>query len=405
MSIGTSVPFNNLVFVLDLYNSKTYKGKPTLNLITSPRLDSLTGWSVATGSGGVPREYTLKDENNEQYLNIRWERDSGSGNTWGWIRNNQRYTSKGFMSLSCDVRVNHFSGSTGQVRLAATVNDYWTPVRKTRNLGASDIGKGWQRVELTTEYDSDTYYRTVDRIPYTLDGCFEIYSGAQDQPGEVIDFDLRNVQMEYNEFVTQFVDGERTNPFVDVINNSTITVSSLTYDSDKEFSFTNTNNDKIFIAHSNAINLGSEFTVEMVFNPASTQDNLYPYVINKGSLTVHINQNPVNSYVALNITTSAGLRQTVQSAIVNPNIWNHVVCSYDGQFAKIYYNGILKQTKDFGSVLSINASTSSLCIGGNGASNDRAFNGKIAMYRQYDRMLTDNEVRNIFENVRGRYGL
>ena len=405
VSAGSKTSNNGLVLLIDMYNSKSWKGKPTVNLITTPRLDSLTGWTTAGGTPGVPREYDLRTDEDEPYLNIRWERDSDTGNTWGWIRNNQRYTTKGNMSLSCEVRVNHTAGSEGQIRLAAVVNDYWTPVRKTRQLTASDIGKGWQRVELTTNYDSDTYYRTVDRIPYALDGCFEIYSGAQDQPGEVLDFDLRRVQMEYNDFATQFVDGTRSTPsIVDLKNNEAITISSLTYDSDKSFSFVNSDFDKIRVDHSTNISVGSEFTIEMWINPAATQDNLYPYIMWKGSLLMHINQNPVNSYVAMNVSTSAGLRQTIGSGIVNPNRWNHVVGTYDGQVGRVYHNGVLANSNDFGSVVSINSSTSDLYIGGSDGTT-RQFNGKIASYRQYNRALTDAEIKNNYVATRRKFGL
>jgi hypothetical protein len=90
---------------------------------------------------------------------------------------------------------------------------------------------------------------------------------------------------------------------------------------------------------------------EFLFKASSSQNNLYPRLIDKSSWLVHILQTPPFG-IYQNVNTSAGLRQTgTTSNIIQADTWTHVISNYDGQIGKIYINGNLVRTQDFGSEL------------------------------------------------------
>jgi hypothetical protein len=87
------------------------------------------------------------------------------------------------------------------------------------------------------------------------------------------------------------------------------------------------------------------------------------------------------------------------------NTWYHAVGTYDGSFRKIYLNGVLDgQLATTGNITS---TTSSLVIGdylpGPGAT--YAWNGRIASTQIYNRALTQAEITQNFNALRGRFGI
>jgi len=87
------------------------------------------------------------------------------------------------------------------------------------------------------------------------------------------------------------------------------------------------------------------------------------------------------------------------------NSWHHVVCSYDGRYAKIYVDGILRSTADAGAVYPIQyAASNSLGIGedpdGSSPLNPDGlpFGGDMSYVRIWNRALIGEEVKRLFIN-------
>lgn len=375
---GPKVVSDGLVFAMDMNNTqKSWKGKPTTNYYQYS-YPNYVNWNYQTIQVSYPSPEITKlyTDSAIAFNAISWSGGSYGANadTNTKLSYTAKVRGKGDARLQVhQANVNPNSGHSGISSDALTLSNEWQTIELKNFYHANNVSA--QNVLVTLTAGSNNYV------------------------------EIKEPQIEFSDHPTPYIKGSRSssNSIKDLLNNSSVNISSLTYDSDNTFSFTNSNEDRIVVTHNSNILIGDEFSIELWINPAATQDNSYPYMMYKGSLLAHINQNPVNSYVALNVSTPTdGLRQTVATSIVNPNIWQHVVCSYDGQYGRIYYNGELKATRNFGSVVSITSSTSDLYIGGNNTTG-RAFNGSISEYRQYNRVLTADEVLNNYEATKNKY--
>jgi hypothetical protein len=112
----------------------------------------------------------------------------------------------------------------------------------------------------------------------------------------------------------------------------------------------------------------------------------------------------VGSVVRFNILTSVGswLFQNGTTTLSN-NVWYNLVMVYDGAFFKGYINSnpefSVSKTGDV-------QSNAALYIGFTPQGGENAgFNGSIAQVSIYHKALTDNEIKQNFEALRGRYGI
>jgi len=97
------------------------------------------------------------------------------------------------------------------------------------------------------------------------------------------------------------------------------------------------------------------------------------------------------------------------NATLSTNTWYVVamVVNIPSQYVYFYINGILDSAVSIGRVIG-NSASNSIVIGGAAAdsySGTRMFKGKIAMASHYNRMLTDQEIRQNYLAIKSRYGL
>lgn len=402
---GTNIVNDGLVFSYDMNNTvKSWKGKPTTNEVDNPSfLDGTSDW-LLTGRGSATHNdiFTVKEENGIPYLNIHWERHTGSGNSWANIRNARRYTDAVEYTYSVQYRLNYLRGGGPQIRHSAVPNDYWTPGKPAKNIGSQDLNKGWQNLSLTRTF-LPTYTR--NDVVYNLSGVFEIYSHHQPTAGDVVDFDIRLVQVERNSFATPFNTATRSNTeaLIDISGQeNTITADSLTYNTDGTFEFVP--NGELIVPHSATLHPTDAYTSEVWLWADSSQDNSFPRVWDKGSILVHLSQTSPFT-IAQNTSTSAGLRQVSIGGAFSHSTWTHITTSYDGQVGRIYVNGSEIASTDWGSVLAPSSNSTSLGIGGASTSTTRQFNGKISTFRFYNRALSADEIKQNFEASRTKYGI
>jgi hypothetical protein len=174
-----------------------------------------------------------------------------------------------------------------------------------------------------------------------------------------------------------------------VENNGTL-VNGPTFNTNGWFDFDGTD-DEIIVADDSTLDLTTDMSFEFLFKASSSQNNLYPRLIDKSSWLVHILQTPPFG-IYQNVNTSAGLRQTgTTSNIIQADTWTHVISNYDGQIGKIYINGNLVRTQDFGSELPCTVNGTVVTIGGN-TGTDRQLNGSIAKTKIYNKALSESEV-------------
>ena len=88
---------------------------------------------------------------------------------------------------------------------------------------------------------------------------------------------------------------------------------------------------------------------------------------------------------------------------VDLNSWQHFAVTHSGTTAIFYKNGVSigSSTNIFGAT---NISNMSAYIG-NSSLSDRAFDGKIASVRVYNRVLSETEISQLYTSTKSRYGL
>jgi hypothetical protein len=364
---------DGLVFLYDTDDGKSYKGEPTTNLITNSGTSN-TGWVGYgwTGSQAISNDYP---------------------NTYEFTATN------GWHNRTFDTGVT--SGGTIYVTFQYKLKQQQTTqnqlfVLNGTHLGSYTnwLGSGSMSFEWQTFSGSFTANANSSKIA--------IGPRGQDSSGLTDIVYIRNLQVEQKPHATPFVNGTRsaTQGLLDRTGNTTIDLSNVSFDSNAQMTFDGTN-DYAEVADQNSLDLVTAMSFEFVVKPDSSQSNPYPRLIDKSVYLLHLTStSPFGVYQ--NIYTSGGLRQTGISSVVTAGNWNHIVCTYDGQYGKIYVDAELVKTRDFGSVLACNTNSSSLKIAGDGTTN-RPLNGEMPISKIYNKVLTASEVLQNYNATKGRF--
>jgi hypothetical protein len=364
---------DGLVFLYDTDDGKSYKGEPTTNLITNSGTSN-TGWVGYgwTGSQAISNDYP---------------------NTYEFTATN------GWHNRTFDTGVT--SGGTIYVTFQYKLKQQQTTqnqlfVLNGTHLGSYTnwLGSGSMSFEWQTFSGSFTANANSSKIA--------IGPRGQDSSGLTDIVYIRNLQVEQKPHATPFVNGTRsaTQGLLDRTGNTTIDLSNVSFDSNAQMTFDGTN-DYAEVADQNSLDLVTAMSFEFVVKPDSSQSNPYPRLMDKSVYLLHLTStSPFGVYQ--NIYTSGGLRQTGISSVVTAGNWNHIVCTYDGQYGKIYVDAELVKTRDFGSVLACNTNSSSLKIAGDGTTN-RPLNGEMPISKIYNKVLTASEVLQNYNATKGRF--
>lgn len=87
------------------------------------------------------------------------------------------------------------------------------------------------------------------------------------------------------------------------------------------------------------------------------------------------------------------------------NVWRHVVCTCAGTTMKIYVDGILRTSRACVWAGTTRWPTNTCCIGRDMNDVGLNFSGKIDVAKIYNRELSDHEIKQNFNALRGRYGI
>lgn len=441
---GGNISKNGLVFHYDMNNRTSWRGKPTTNLCyqqtsikgkrsdfnfhqyttdatfnanhpgriyainpNGSNLGTMVNTGVNSGNWQVTHHgYWIYDDEMGKPVVVmndndgQWKAHSfGTGyslNSLGWTQGTTTY------SISWD-------GWTSRIDKQANCGIYYRLSDMTSRGFYAGQANSQSTAKNTEPYKWERLYATFT-VPTGLDSTYGLgmynyghYTGR----GTIR---MTNLQWEVGT-PSHFVVGNDGNPtqtrsnteaLIDIAGGHTVTVTSLTYNNDQTFEYTAGSDDKVTVTHSNDLHPTSAFTSEAWIWADSSQDNPYPRIFDKASMLVHIGQSFPSS-IAQNASTSAGLRQVTAGGLQH-STWTHIATSYDGRYGKIYINGELASTNDFGSVLNINSGTGNMTIGDSG-DGSRNFNGKISMFKLYNSALSDTEIKKNFNATRGRYGV
>jgi hypothetical protein len=390
-----SVIRDGLVLYYDMDNTKkSFKGMPTTNVMQYPEanwngssiplsynhdatstrtINYVTGVSNPINSPGILRYYT--GTTGYKYFALR-----------GTVPSAGTYTFSYYARMS-----NGASSSFGN-------NQLW----RDTGVGDKSVTGDWNPV-ITNEW---TRYIVTSTVTNSLD-FFPIH-GSYIVGGYTIDY--CGFQLEAGSIASPWLNGIRSNTqsLIDLTGNNTLTTSSLTYASDNTFSFNGTDN-VVDCGNNSSINFGTEnFTVSVWFKRySSSTTNLR--LLSKGAGGDSANAASAgfcffgsNAGINFAINPTAA-RTIIGAANYSLNEWVNVVGLIErGINVRTYSNGSLfasSTTAPTGSV----TGTSSLKIGNAGSS--LFWNGEIPKVKIYNRALTDDEIKQNFNALRGRYGI
>jgi len=380
---------DGLVFAYDMDNvAKSFKGKPTTNLITS----TIDNWS-----GSSLRNATLLNETYKRSAVYRLEVAAGADpatNVDAYYMYNVPNLSEGdVFTFSADVRVIQKSTATSQTSPAD--NGFWIWFAGSSehvNFKDLELGK-WTNIQVTATVGS-TYDYIWARI---------------DHDNSIID--IANIQLEQQPFATPFVNGTRSNTqaLLDMSKSkNTVTATSLTYRQDDTPTFDGTD-DYLNIAPQ-SIPANSSLSLSVWINTSSVSASSIieaENFVGGRTLNVHIPWSDNTVYFdcgGANSSTSYD-RITYATTVEQRTGWHNWVFTKDisANEMRIYADGNLVVFA--GNKNIIPGPTQFATIGSyvNGASN--FYNGEISQVKIYDRALTAAEIKQNFNATRGRFGI
>lgn len=374
---------DGLVFAYDMDNAaKSFKGKPTTNLITS----TIDNWS-----GSSLRNATLLNETYKRSAVYRLEVAAGADpatNVDAYYMYNVPNLSEGdVFTFSADVRVIQKSTATSQT--SAADNGFWIwYAGSSEHVNFKDLELGkWTNIQVTATVGS-TYDYIWARI---------------DHDNSIID--IANIQLEQQPFATPFVNGTRSNTqaLLDMSKSkNTITATSLTYSSDGTFEFDGTS-DYITIPEPNVGLSPNSWTIEGWINPENQRS--FFITPNSNGIDNFLEYDNTNKRIAVKVCESADTNERYfysDSQSVPLNTWSHFSASISNLNVKLYINGAnhVDQTETISM-----SDWSGIWHIGRRANGTFYLDGSLSNIKIYNRALTAAEIQQNFNATRGRFGI
>jgi hypothetical protein len=100
-----------------------------------------------------------------------------------------------------------------------------------------------------------------------------------------------------------------------------------------------------------------------------------------------------NGILQFEINTSEGKMGMQTTKPPAKNKWTHIVLTFNGEFAKFYFDG---QLENVGEMVFGNGRDAALTLGCAENNGNYPFNGRIDEFRMYNRELTENEVSDLY---------
>ena len=390
-----------LVFAYDTGDTRnSYRGEPTVNYVPGTY-----GYSLYAYASG-PVDTVVLNEKNQSTTVKRYTITNAintaraaifpSGLTTGVAYTfSFKWRYNGSTTASPSVGIN---ASKGNPEGGANNNSFTSEIGNTVN-----IGNGWYL---------STYTFIFSSVP--TGKCmltFGIITGSTaGYVGET--FDIYEAQFEIKNHRTQYSNGTRssTQGLVDLTGNKTIGLSSTSFDTNAQPAFDGTE-EYFDLGSDQVFKTSGGWTVENIVrydSVAGGYDNYISPANFIGSDTISYNSwywSVLSNKLALwNI--SPGIWK-YGSTTIQPNRWYHVaLVSYDnGTQYQMYLNGVAEGGDH--TTYSWNASYSGLRVRyiGAGQSTRRFVNGEIPVTKIYNRALTAAEVRNNYNQYKGRFNI
>ena len=369
-----------LVFAYDTGDTRnSYRGEPTTNLALNPTFSSTTNWSLASNGGG-----SFSTANNIGKIT------AGSAGSYSYLYQTVNTTVASNESLTWSVEFKNNVVGGFAIRIVLFLNG----TVKTQPVAyvSLDGTGGTVRKSVTTSHADGANSVRID----VLQGSY--YSGLTDTDAEFF-----NAQLERNSHATPFTAGTRsaTQGLLDLTGRNTVDLTNASYNSSAQVDFD-----------------GTTDLITVTGYKLSTTDGTQPYTIEAvikrggGSSAGGI----ITQYrTSVDAPDRFGFREmspgylswwkggniAIGSSIMPTGVYLHIVGTKaaDGSVT-VYQNGEVIATGTDTRVFE----DEDIQIGAFG-SGIAHFDGEIPVTKIYNRALTANEVRNNYNQYKGRFNI
>jgi len=385
---------SNIIFSYDVGDtSNSFRGKPTTNFYTNGHFSGGNGISQEGGSNATNTIIQLPNPGNSPYV---LQQTMGVAyteyqiNLTNQLQSNTTYVLSGWYAESADYagasRMFHcraFSTSGAHVALGTGIGT----VLKTVQIGGITWRLCYATITTPADYSNDfNWYVGYDGGSYT---------GARY---------YTNLMMEVGTTPSQFVDGTRssTQGLLPLINNPTIDLSSVSFDSNAQIIWDGTD-DTISINSYSAIELVDNVSIECVYMRLST-DPVLDIIANKyngtgwelfcqtGATFALAGRNGDGTYYA-----TSNPAYTIQN-----NQYYHLVAIKDGFSWRLYVNGQLYSYLTAGTIGTW-SNSGILQIGGEGSGYYPHM--KLPIFKIYNTVLSADQVQQNYRQYKSRFNL
>ena len=368
---GSSIVTDGLALYYDMGTSKSYRGKPTVNLVPTP--DTMAGFSNYWYGPAVAKYFPDLGYSGFTLVN------AGS---WNGVVKTVTIPSAGTYTFSAWLR--YHGGSANNNGGQVYINN-WRGGGDDTAVGINKALVGiWQRVSITlacTTLSPNMYiisYGGTDGIDYSS-------------------WDIAMPQVEAGSVATPFVIASRTtvSAIVDLLSVNTITAQSITYDSESAFSF-NGSSDYLEITGTSIGSFSGDFAIDGWMRRTAATGTLFEL----GLYTDGILFRPWGSDdLYINGSNYGNITQYIPI-----NTWCHFTLTRLGSSTILYINGVQVWSATISTT--INSSAANTKIGMSRHSAGQYYTGSVSQFRIYkNKGLSALEAKQNFNAHRGRFGV
>lgn len=437
---GNSIVKNGLVFHYDMFDPTSWRGKPTTNLVyginpvtTGDRADyekssNTTDASFNTNHPG--RIKFLRADGGVQGDLINGGVNSGNWEITHHCHNQYDNELRKPVYVMNDVdgvwKANSFNMtpshnlSTIGWNVGQQYSISWlgwtTDIAKTANAGiyyrnVDGVSRGFyagQAYAQQTAFNTEPYkwqrvYATFT-VPSDLDDTYNMRVYCYGMHGGRGTVKMADIQIEEG-LPSHFVkegnitkqSRSSTESLVDKTGNNIISIASLTYESSGDFSFNGTSD---YIDLPNDLNYTSSVSAFAWFKSLGTPSGSYHIIFGGQELEISI---PTSGQIRTGVYQGARYVSNHGAGLLDGD-WHYVGFTFDGATKTSFIDGenVGAQAVPAGTLSSI---FSNRRMGRYGFSDTYYANGKIPQASIYNRALSESEVKQNFNALKGRYGL
>jgi hypothetical protein len=365
---GASIVKNGLEFYYDMSNvQKSWKGAPTTNLLFD---SGIINWTTSNLTGSVTRSTVVENQ--------VYRFTSTTGGTFRISVPLVKLTNN--LPYNMSYKYRFISGTSTTFSMSD-----WCDVSLQNRV---DIN--------TLEYNFSSAYgvrSTYDSIYRFMD--FNISANTV--------VEIWDIQLEQREFATPYVNGTRTNTqaILDLTSKHTITTNELTYNSDNTFSF---NGNTSYVVPNIPFTIwNNSFTInQWCYFLDDSRGILVGDFSTVGAINTAFEKHTDRR---MRLYWNAAPDIFTSNNVIDLNTWQYVTCVRDKATSRVlfYVNGDLKYT--YNGALSDKVATVPHRMGADGRTGTTVVFGSIPITQIYNRALSESEVKQNFEALRGRYGI